>query len=77
MSQAAHMEIQRLRRMHQGMDLELLLLTGRPYISPTEMVEIRELKKRKLQLKDRIAWLEAISREHDDPEDGFARADAR
>ena len=77
MSQAAHMEIQRLRRMHQGMDLELLLLTGRPYISPTEMVEIRELKKRKLQLKDRIAWLEAISREHDEPEEGWARADAR
>ena len=77
MSQAAHMEIQRLQRMHQALDLELLLLTGRPYISPTEMVEIRELKKRKLQLKDRIAWLEAISREHDDPEEGFARADAR
>lgn len=66
MVRAAHTEIQRLRRLHQGTDLELLLLTGRPYLSPHEEVEVRELKKRKLQLKDRIHWLESISREHDE-----------
>jgi hypothetical protein len=66
MSPAAHPEIQRLRRLHQGLELELLLLTARPYLTPTEQVEVRELKKRKLQLKDRIHWLESLSREHED-----------
>jgi len=65
MVRAANTEIQRLRRLHQGTDLELLLLTGRPYLTPREEVEVRELKKRKLQLKDRIQWLESISREHE------------
>jgi hypothetical protein len=67
MSLAAHPEIQRLTRMHQGTDLELLLLTARPFLTPTEQIEVRELKKRKLQLKDRICWLESVSREHEDP----------
>jgi hypothetical protein len=66
MNHAAHPEIQRLKRMHQGIDLELLLLTARPYLTPTEQVEVRELKKRKLQLEDRIQWLELLSREHED-----------
>ena len=65
MVRAAQMEIQRLRRLHQGTDLELLLLTGRQYLSPREELEVRELKKRKLQLKDRIQWLESISSEHE------------
>jgi hypothetical protein len=60
------MEIQRLRRQHQGTDLELLLLIGRPHLTPAELAEVQALKKRKLQLKDRIHWLEAISREHAD-----------
>ena len=59
MALAAHMEIQRLKRLHQGTELELLLLTGRPYLTPDEQVEVRELKKRKLLLKDHISRLES------------------
>ena len=55
------MEIQRLRRQHQGTDLELLLLIGRPHLTPAELAEVQALKKRKLQLKDRM---EDILRRH-------------
>lgn len=64
MSHAARSEIQRLTRLHQGADLELLLLVGRSYLTPAQEVQLRELKKRKLQLKDRIAWFESILCEH-------------
>lgn len=64
MTQAAN-EIQRLRRLHQGAELELQLLTHRSYLTPAEQARRVELKKRKLQLKDRMAWFESILREHD------------
>ena len=65
MAQAAQSEIQRLKRLHQGAELQLILLRGRNYLTVAEQSEMRELKKRKLQLKDRIAWFESIQREHD------------
>lgn len=65
MAIAAHYEIQRLRRLHQGAELQLILLRGRNFLTASELTELRDLKKRKLQLKDRIAWFESIQREHD------------
>jgi len=62
MTQAAN-EIQRLRRLHQGAELELQLLTHRANPTPAEQTRRQELKKRKLQLKDRMAWFESILRE--------------
>ena len=64
MTQAAN-EIQRLSRLHQGAELELQLLTRRGYLTPAEQARRQELKQRKLQLKDRIAWFESVLREHD------------
>ena len=64
MSHAARSEIQRLTRLHQAADLELLLLVGRSYLTVAQQAQLRDLKKRKLQLKDRIAWCEAILCEH-------------
>jgi hypothetical protein len=65
MAQAARNEIQRLKHLHQGAEIQLILLRARTYPSAAEQTEMRELKKRKLQLKDRIAWFESIQREHD------------
>jgi hypothetical protein len=65
MIQAAHSEIRRLTQLHQGTELQLLLLTGQPRRTPVEESQLLELRQRKLQLRDRIAWFEAILREHD------------
>jgi uncharacterized protein YdcH (DUF465 family) len=65
MTQAAHDEIRRLQRLHQGAELQLALLLKNRRGTPEQQLEIRELKKRKLQLKDRIAWFESILREHE------------
>jgi hypothetical protein len=61
--QVGQSEIQRLRRLHQSAELELLLLAARRFPTATEQVELRELKKRKLALKDRITWLEGLFRQ--------------
>jgi hypothetical protein len=66
MIQAAHTEIRRLTRLHQGTELQLMLLTERSVLTATEEAKVRELRKRKRQLLDRIAWFEAILREHED-----------
>jgi hypothetical protein len=65
MTRAAHTEIRRLTRLHQGTELQLMLLTERSHLTPTEQAKLRDLKQRKHQLQDRIAWFEAIVREHD------------
>ena len=57
-------EIRRLERLHQGAELELLLLSARRYISPAEELRIREIEQRKQQLAGRIAWFESILHEH-------------
>ena len=46
-------------------DLELQLLTHRGHLTPAEQTRRQELKKRKRQLKDRMAWFESILREHE------------
>jgi hypothetical protein len=65
MVRAAHAEIQRLRQLHQGSELQLELVAGRSAPTLEQQSEIRELEGRKLQLEDRIAWFESILCEHD------------
>jgi uncharacterized protein YdcH (DUF465 family) len=60
-------EIQRLTRLHQEVELELLVLRARRFPTPAEQIELLALKKRKLRLKDRIAWFQAILDEHPSP----------
>lgn len=53
-------EILRLKRLHRAADLELAPLCRRLHLNSAEEMAIRELKKRKLQLKDRIHRLSSI-----------------
>lgn len=46
-----------LERQHRGLDSEIEALTRRAYLTPLEQQTARELKKRKLEAKDRIAAL--------------------
>lgn len=65
MPSSAHTEIQRLRTLHQRADLELEVLRKRPRWTSDEEREVLALKRLKLRLKDRMAWVEAILREHE------------
>src|SRR6185369_14840004 len=65
MIQAAHSEIRRLTHLHDGTELQLMLLTERRPLTAADECRVVELRQRKLQLRDRIAWFEAILREHD------------
>jgi hypothetical protein len=47
-------EFRRAHEDHQACDKALDLLRGKAYLSPAEADEERELKKRKLALKDRM-----------------------
>ena len=60
MIQVSFDEILRLKRLHRAADLELAPLSRRRHLSATEEMAIRDLKKRKLQLKDRITRLSSI-----------------
>jgi len=51
------MRLQDLERQHRGLDAELEGLMRRAYLTPIEQQAARELKKRKLNAKDRIAAL--------------------
>jgi hypothetical protein len=64
MRDGADTEIRRLERLHQGAELELLLLASRASLSPSEALLVREIEQRKEQLQGRIAWFESILREH-------------
>ena len=66
MTRAAHIEIRRLTRMHDGTELEMMILTDRTFLSVAERAKLRDLERRKQQLQERIAWFEAILREHED-----------
>jgi hypothetical protein len=46
-----------LERQHRGLDTEIEALERRAYLTPLEQQTARELKKRKLSAKDRIAAL--------------------
>jgi hypothetical protein len=65
MPSAVHTEIQRLNRLHQRADLELALLQKRPRWSPDEEREVLALKRLKLRLKDRMAWVQSVLLEHE------------
>lgn len=60
-------EINRLERLHQGAELELLLLAARGALSPSEERQLSELERRKEQLQGRIAWFQSILEEHAPP----------
>jgi hypothetical protein len=49
-----------LERKHRGLDAELEVLARRAYLTPLEQEAARELKKRKLNAKDRIAALKRM-----------------
>jgi hypothetical protein len=66
MTRAAHTEIRRLTHLHRGTELQLMLLTERSQLTVAEEAKVSDLKQRKRQLRDRIAWFEAILREHED-----------
>jgi uncharacterized protein YdcH (DUF465 family) len=59
-----HAEYRELSARHQELDQRLQDLASKPYLTPSEQIEATTLKKRKLQLKDRM---EAIVRSHQAP----------
>jgi DNA-binding transcriptional regulator GbsR (MarR family) len=65
MPEMMHTEIQRLKRLHQGAELELSVLMNRSYLTPQEELEAHNLEKLSQRLKDRIAWVESVLREHE------------
>ena len=65
MTQAAQTEIRRLMRLHQGTELQLMLLADRSVLTPADEAQLQSLEQRKLQLLERIAWFEAILSEHE------------
>jgi hypothetical protein len=65
MTRAAHEEIQRLTRLQQGAELMLMLLAEQRELTAADRGRLSELEQRRRQLLDRIAWFEAILREHD------------
>lgn len=65
MTQAAQTEIRRLNRLHQGTELQLMLLANRSVLTPADEAQLQSLEQRKLQLQQRIAWFEAILSEHE------------
>lgn len=54
------MRIQSLEHQHRGLDAELAALMRRAYLTPLEQQTARELKKKKLRAKDRIAALKRM-----------------
>lgn len=54
----------RLAEQHQELDTRLHELAGQHYLSQPEQIEAATLKKRKLQLKDRM---QDILRRHENP----------
>jgi hypothetical protein len=64
MRNGADTEIRRLERLHQGAELELLLLASRGALTPSEHQLVSELERRKEQLEGRIEWFASILQEH-------------
>jgi hypothetical protein len=65
MTGAVHTEIRRLTRLYQGTELQLMLITERVDLTLADEAKVRDLKQRQVQLRERIAWFEAILSEHD------------
>jgi hypothetical protein len=67
MRDGADTEIQRLERLHQSAELELLLIAARGTLTSNERELVSELEQRKQQLRGRIAWFQSILKEHTRP----------
>lgn len=65
MPSAVQTELRRLNLLQQRADLELALLQGRARWTPDEEREVLALKRLKLRLKDRMAWVESVLSEHE------------
>lgn len=63
MQRAARGEIDRLRQLRRGAELQLLALAERGQLSAAEQTTRRGLEQRALQLQSRIEWFEALLRE--------------
>jgi hypothetical protein len=57
------LRIEDLENQHRGLDAEIEALMRRAYLTPREQQTARELKKKKLNAKDRIM---ALKRRHGD-----------
>jgi hypothetical protein len=60
MTERQAMRLQDLERQHRGLENELEMLMRRAYLTPLEQETARELKKRKLNAKDRIVALKRV-----------------
>jgi uncharacterized protein YdcH (DUF465 family) len=59
-------DIERLTRLHDVLGMQLDLLLRRSRLTPREEQQVKHIKQRKLQMKDRIAraqWLARMQRE--------------
>ena len=54
---AIRIRIAELREEHRALDLAIGSLGDGPYV---DQLQVRRLKKRKLQIKDQVAWLENL-----------------
>jgi hypothetical protein len=54
------LRIQDLEHQHRGLDAQVEALMRRAYLTPGEQQTARELKKKKLNAKDRIAALKRV-----------------
>jgi uncharacterized protein YdcH (DUF465 family) len=66
-------EFRRLASKHQELDRRLRELADKPYLSEPEQLEEVTLKKRKLQLKDRMEMIVRRYREQASPSAAAAR----
>jgi hypothetical protein len=57
MKKATDLQLRHLEDKHHRLDTEVEELTNRTHMTPSEYLEARELKKRKLLLKDDIESL--------------------
>jgi hypothetical protein len=60
MTERQAMRLDDLERQHRGLEAELEGLMRRAYLTPLEQETARNLKKRKLDAKDRIAALKRM-----------------
>ena len=65
MTRAEHTEIRRLSRLYEGAELQLILINQRHDLTAADEAKVRDLKQRQAQLRERIAWFEAILSEHE------------
>jgi hypothetical protein len=55
------LQIEWLERQHRGLDAQVSVLMRRAHLTPTEQQRARELKKQRLNTKDRLAALRRLA----------------